>query len=129
MHFSYDIIPSEGTLEVTHGTHGRTLGKLRYPNEYRRQLVDAGYKNAHITIRDISEDVFRPLAEFIELQDQRLRLIGFSLGPFNLARLMFRWWAQGGAVRGVTVVAKKRMNHEMRSYGKPRALSSREILA
>lgn len=77
------------------------------PDEYRQKLVEVGFDDSQITIRDISDDVFGPLARYLEGQDRRLRVIGYGLGPFNVARLMFKWWGESGAVRGIIVVAKK----------------------
>lgn len=77
------------------------------PEQYRTKLIEAGYDAAGITIRDISEDVFGPLSEFLARQDRGLRVIGLSLGPLNVARLMFSWWARSGVVRGIIVVAKR----------------------
>jgi hypothetical protein len=73
-------------------------------SEYHRKLREAGYIN--ITIRDVSEHVFGPLATFMEAQDRVLNVIGYGLGKFHAARLMFGWWARSGVVRGVIVVAR-----------------------
>ena len=78
------------------------------PEQYRAKLVEAGYDASGIVIRDISEDVFGPLSEFLARQDRELRVIGLGLGPLNVARLMFSWWARSGVVRGVIVVAKQK---------------------
>jgi hypothetical protein len=71
---------------------------------YYRKLSEAGYRD--ITIRDVSEHVFDPLADFLAMQHQDLRRIGLGLGEFQAALWMFRWWAKSGAVRGIIVVAK-----------------------
>lgn len=74
-------------------------------DRYREQLLEAGYND--ITITDISPHVFAPLADFLDEQDAKLRLIGFGLGAFNVAKWMFRWWGKSGVVRGIIVVAKR----------------------
>ncbi|KAJ4295251.1 hypothetical protein N0V90_007262 [Kalmusia sp. IMI 367209] len=76
-------------------------------DEYRTKLIEAGYDDSQITIRDISEDVFGPLVAFLEQQDRDLRVVGLGLGSLNVARLMFEWWAQSGIIRGCIVVAKR----------------------
>lgn len=77
------------------------------PEEYQKKLLSAGYDATGIAIRDISEDVFGPLSKFLEQQDRDLRVFGLGIGPLNVARLLFRWWARSGVVRGVIVVAKR----------------------
>lgn len=75
-------------------------------DEYRAKLVEAGYKKDNIKLRDISEDVFNPLATFMEEQNEMLRRIGWGLGPYHVAKWMFRWWGVTGIIRGVIVVAE-----------------------
>lgn len=77
------------------------------PQEYQNKLIQAGYQKDMITIRDISEHVFTPLAQYIEEQDGRLRTLGLGIGSFSLAKAMFGWWGRTGIVRGVIVIAKK----------------------
>ncbi|KAF2654933.1 hypothetical protein K491DRAFT_599778 [Lophiostoma macrostomum CBS 122681] len=72
--------------------------------EYHNKLREVGY--TEITMRDVSEHVFGPLAEFMEAQNRVLNVIGYGLGAFHAARLMFGWWARSGVVRGVIVVAR-----------------------
>jgi hypothetical protein len=75
--------------------------------QYREKLIEAGYLDESITIKDISPHVFEPLAAFLEAQDRRLKVVGYGLGPFKVAQWMFAWWGQSGVVRGVIVVAKR----------------------
>lgn len=77
------------------------------PQVYEAKLVEAGYSKEAILIRDISELVFAPLAMYLEQQNQRMQMIGMSIGSFNVAKLMFRWWAKSGIVKGVIIVARK----------------------
>jgi hypothetical protein len=74
-------------------------------DQYRVKLIEAGYED--IVLRDISDDVFGPLATFLEEQDKRLRVIGYGLGKFQAALWMFKWWARTGIIRGVIVIARK----------------------
>ncbi|OCK80031.1 hypothetical protein K432DRAFT_353801 [Lepidopterella palustris CBS 459.81] len=74
---------------------------------YREMLVQAGYQEADIDIKDVSRHVFAPLARFLGDQERRLRVIGLGIGGFRVAMWMFRWWGETGVVRGVIVVARK----------------------
>lgn len=76
------------------------------PECYRRKLVGIGYADDDIKIVDITEHVFAPLAQYMENQDRRLKMLGLGLGSFQAARWLFKWWGNSGAVRGVVVVAK-----------------------
>ncbi|KAF2264621.1 hypothetical protein CC78DRAFT_494731 [Lojkania enalia] len=73
--------------------------------QYRTKLIEAGYKD--VTVNDISEHVFEPLANFLDDRHRRLRFIGYGLGSFHAAKWMFRWWANSGVMRGIVVVAKQ----------------------
>ncbi|KAF1964251.1 hypothetical protein BU23DRAFT_493279 [Bimuria novae-zelandiae CBS 107.79] len=92
-------------LRVLTSLMGAPWANFVTPDEYRVKLIEAGYEASGITIRDISEDVFGPLAAFLEQQERDLRIVGLGIGPFNVARLLFQWWARSGVVRGVIVVA------------------------
>ena len=88
------------------------FGQTPYSNwvtitEYRRGLVAAGYATEKIEIRDISEDVFGPLAVFLKRREVEARLYGLSAGRFRYAAKMFAWWARSGVVKGCIVVARK----------------------
>lgn len=74
--------------------------------EYRARLVQAGYHDDRISITDVSENVFTPLAEFLERQDKRLSVMGLGIGTLSIAKDMFAWWGSTGVVRGVIVVAR-----------------------
>lgn len=92
-------------LRITTVLMGAPWANFVTQDQYHAKLIEAGYQE--ITITDISEHVFAPLAAFMEEQDRTLRVLGFGLGPFHLARWMFRWWAQTGIVRGIVVIAKR----------------------
>jgi hypothetical protein len=75
--------------------------------QYRKMLVTAGYAEEDIEVRDVSEQVFAPLARFLDQREKELSLIGLGIGAFRAARWMFRWWGKSGVVRGVIVVARR----------------------
>jgi hypothetical protein len=77
------------------------------PDDYRRQLVDAGYSNDAIKVVDVSERVFAPLAQYLNEQDTRLKTLGLGIGSFSVAKALFGWWGRSGVVRGVIVVARR----------------------
>ncbi|KAJ4984179.1 hypothetical protein SVAN01_10350 [Stagonosporopsis vannaccii] len=76
------------------------------PQEYRRKLVGAGYADDDIKMVDVSDHVFAPLAQYMENQDRRLKMLGFGLKSFQVARWLFEWWGRTGVVRGIVVIAK-----------------------
>ncbi|KAF2036578.1 hypothetical protein EK21DRAFT_19079, partial [Setomelanomma holmii] len=76
------------------------------PEEYRQSLIDVGYSADAITIVDISEHVFAPLASHLADQDSALKKLGLSIGSFNVAKSLFGWWGRSGVVRGIIVVAR-----------------------
>ncbi|KAL2754099.1 hypothetical protein ACRALDRAFT_1063048 [Sodiomyces alcalophilus JCM 7366] len=73
--------------------------------EYREQLVACGYDGESVTIRDITDDVFAGLVDFLDRQERALGQYGISLGGFKLAARLFRWFAESKVVRAVIVVA------------------------
>ena len=77
------------------------------PDQYRRRLVEVGYSEEDVKVRDVSEHVFAPLAEYMAEQDRRLKALGLGIGGLRVARWMFAWWGRTGVVRGVVVVARK----------------------
>ena len=77
------------------------------PMEYRARLVQAGYQADRISITDVSENIFTPLAEFLDRQDKRLSVLGLGIGSLRIAKHMFAWWGRTGVVRGVIVVARQ----------------------
>lgn len=77
------------------------------PDDYRQRLAEAGYSHDAIKVVDVSENVFAPLAQYLDHQDSRLKTLGLSLGKFNVAKSLFAWWGRSGVVRGIIVVAKR----------------------
>ncbi|KAF1940610.1 hypothetical protein EJ02DRAFT_445388 [Clathrospora elynae] len=94
-------------LRILTALMGAPWANFVTPQEYRKRLIQAGYQADAITITDISEDVFTPLATFLGEQDKRLKTLGLSIGSFSVAKTMFGWWGRSGVVRGVIIVARK----------------------
>jgi hypothetical protein len=94
-------------LRVLTALMGAPWANFVTPEEYRRRLVDIGYADAAVRVRDVSEDVFAPLAGYLGEQDRRLKGLGLGIGSFRVARWMFAWWGRTGVVRGVVVVARR----------------------
>ena len=76
--------------------------------EYVRQLSRAGYAEADMEIRDVSDHVFMGISDFISKRDRKLIEIGVSsFTKFKVAGRVFRWWGETGVIRGCIVVARK----------------------
>jgi hypothetical protein len=95
------------TLRLLTALMGAPWANFTTPQQYRKKLEQIGYNPEAITITDISEQVFAPLAAFLKEQDGRLKTLGLGLGRFGVAKTMFGWWGRTGVVRGVVVVARK----------------------
>ena len=74
--------------------------------QYREQLVQCGYDGETIVLRDISDDVFAGVSEFLRRQEAALRLYGISIGGFKLAGRLFEWFDRTRVVRASIVVAR-----------------------
>ncbi|KAF2812591.1 uncharacterized protein BDZ99DRAFT_461250 [Mytilinidion resinicola] len=74
---------------------------------YRQKLQEVGYRAEDIVIIDITEHVFAPLTNFLNLREHDLDTIGLGLGGLKAAKWLFGWWARTGIVRGVVVVARR----------------------
>lgn len=86
---------------------GCPMNTFMREREYRRMLREAGYILGNVEMRDISEQCFLPLAEFLERRQEDLRGIGWGLGDFRAAKWMFDWWGRTGIVRGMIIVARR----------------------
>lgn len=75
--------------------------------DYERLLVDAGYDNARVEVRDVSKYVFGGLSAFLKRRVQEGKPFGLQMGKYRAARVVFEWWARSGIVRGVIVTARK----------------------
>ena len=76
-------------------------------SQYREGLVKAGYKLDNIEIRDISEHVFSPLAEFLNKRDREMQGYGMSLGRYSKMARLFKWWGSSAVIKGCIIVARK----------------------
>ena len=86
---------------------GCPMGNFLTAIEYRKQLLKAGYEEDKVEISDISEYVFKGLAEYLKTRDEELEMcVGRGIGTCNLYGWLLRWWARSGIVRGCIVVAK-----------------------
>lgn len=75
--------------------------------EYVKQLVACGYERQSVVIRDVSDNVFPGLVEYLRRQDEALSDYGISLGGgFRLARGVFGWFGRTGVIKGTIVVAR-----------------------
>ncbi len=57
--------------------------------EYKEKLLQCGYEKEKVSIKDISEHVFGPLAKFIGEHEDRMKMLGLSLGSFNAMKADF----------------------------------------
>lgn len=84
------------------------MGNFVTKAEYRAQLIEAGYIDDKIEMKDISHHVFDGLADFIETRDSVLNMyIGKGVGAYRVFGWVLRWWARTGIIRGIIVVAKR----------------------
>lgn len=74
--------------------------------EYRRQLVECGYDEQSVIIRDISPHVFPGIVGFLDAQDRALGQYGVSIGGFKLAGRLFDWFERSRVVKASIVVAR-----------------------
>ena len=75
--------------------------------QYKEQLIEAGYSEGNISMEDITPDCFAPLVRFLGERDKDLQRIGVhSFGKFRMAKRMFSWFAKGNVVRAFVIVAK-----------------------
>lgn len=74
---------------------------------YRSMLLTAGYKEDGIQIKDVSEFVFKPLAEYMDEREKTLEAVGWGLGKLKAAKWLFGWWAKSAIVKGVIVIARR----------------------
>jgi hypothetical protein len=87
---------------------GCPFGTFMSEDEYRRQLVECGFDNDTIVIRDISRNVFAGASRHLQQQEDRLRPYGISIGGFKLAGRLFGWFDRSKVVKGVIVVARSK---------------------
>ena len=111
---AFDLIFGEETtllvricMRIIALSMGCPMGNFLTAIEYRKQLLKAGYEEDKVEISDISEYVFKGLAEYLKKRDEELEVcVGRVIGTCNLYGWLLRWWARSGIVRGCIVVAK-----------------------
>ena len=76
-------------------------------DEYKTQLLQAGYEEEKIKITDMSEHVFAGLAEYIEKRDADMKsYFGRGIGAYKVFGRILRWWIESGVIKGCIVIAK-----------------------
>ncbi len=111
---AFDLIFGEGTTLVERAcmriialVMGCPMSNFMTAIEYRKQLLKAGYVEDKVEINDISEYVFKGLADYLKKRDEELEVyLGRGLGAYKVFGWVLRWWARSGIVRGCIVVAK-----------------------
>jgi hypothetical protein len=79
---------------------------FRTEAEYRAELVQCGYDEESIIIKDISEHVFAPVSSFLETQERALGQYGVTMGGYKLAGRIFSWFGRSKVVKACIVVAR-----------------------
>ncbi|KHO01887.1 uncharacterized protein MAM_00888 [Metarhizium album ARSEF 1941] len=74
--------------------------------QYREQLIECGYDEAHIEIRDISDHVFEGLSGHLSKQQVALSRYGISLAGYNLTGKVFKWFDQTRVIKATIVIAR-----------------------
>ena len=111
---AFDLVFGEGTtvlertcMRIIALLMGCPMGNFITTSEYRRQLLKAGYEENKVEISDISEYVFKGLADYLKKRDEELEVyLGRKMGNHKMFGWVLRWWSRSGIVRGCIVVAK-----------------------
>ena len=111
---AFDLIFGEGTtivericMRIIALVMSCPMGNFMTAVEYRKQLLKAGYEEEKVEISDISEFVFKGLADYLKKRDEELQMyLGSGTGAYKVFGWLLRWWARSGLVRGCVVVAK-----------------------
>ncbi|KAK0508782.1 hypothetical protein JMJ35_009058 [Cladonia borealis] len=111
---AFDLIFGDGTtlvertcMRIIALIMGCPMGNFVTAIEYREQLLMAGYEEDKIEINDISECVFKGLADYLKKRDEELQVyLGRGLGAYKVFGWVLRWWSRSGIVRGCIIVAK-----------------------
>ncbi|UNI17741.1 hypothetical protein JDV02_004063 [Purpureocillium takamizusanense] len=74
--------------------------------QYRQQLAQCGYDPEQTVIRDISDDVFAGVTDYLQRQERALSPYGISIGGFKLAGRLFGWFDRSRIVKAVIVVGR-----------------------
>lgn len=86
---------------------GSPYGNFISREKYLRLLEAAGYDLSQVEIRDITRHVFPGLSGFLSRRVQGGEIYGLKMTRYKAARMVFKWWANSGIVRGVVVVANR----------------------
>lgn len=86
---------------------GIPYSNFKTMEEYKAMLGLAGYDQALVEMRDISEHVFAGLAHYIRAKEAELNVYGMTVGKFKSPAKVFDWWATSGVVRGYVIVAHR----------------------
>ena len=86
---------------------GSPYGNFISREKYLQILEAAGHDLSQVEIRDITRRVFPGLAGFLDRRVKEGEIYGLKMTRYKAARMVFRWWANSGIVRGVVVVAKR----------------------
>ena len=111
---AFDLIFGEGTtivertcMRIIALIMGCPMGNFVTAIEYREQLLKAGYEVDKIEIIDISEYVFKGLADYLKKRDEELQVyLGRGIGAYKVFGWVLRWWSRSSIVRGCIIVAK-----------------------
>ena len=111
---AYDLIFGEGTtlvertcMRIIALIMGCPMGNFLTAVEYKKRLLKAGYEEDKVEISDISEYVFKGLADYLKKRNRELEVyLGRGIGTYKVSEWLLRWWARSGIVRGCIVVAK-----------------------
>lgn len=80
--------------------------------QYRAQMVECGYDEEQIEIRDISDCVFAGLAGFLKKQDAALSPYGIYMGGYKLVGRVYEWFDRTRVVKAAIVVGRTK-NRDM----------------
>lgn len=75
-------------------------------DQYKAQLIECGYDGDGVIIRDISDDVYGGVANYLRRQEEALSLYGISIGGFKLAGRLFDWFDRSRVVKASIVVGR-----------------------
>lgn len=78
--------------------------------QYRNQLIECGYDEAQIEIRDISDHVFGGLSGYLRKQEVALSRYGISLAGYNLTGKVFAWFDRTRVVKAAIVIGRTKRN-------------------
>lgn len=85
---------------------GCPLNAFITQEEYVKQLVESGFDEGSIHVRDVSSEVFPGLVGYLQRQRIALRQYDISLGKFWVAKKMFEWVDQTKVLRAVIITGK-----------------------